>query len=176
MVLRILTPTYHFNLLNIVMTIHDTHEISIAGVAIAHIAQSKVSNHKRIGLHNISIFLVLMLTLAGCAPSPKPTIQAIVDSFFSGYAFLDVNGNGELDSEDTPLENAAFIVTLQFGGEVGAFTDKTGYAFIVAPGGVDYPVKMRMQPPKDSTLKLIGPSEITHELADESPKFLFSSK
>ena len=125
-----------------------------------------------------TILFLLISVIAGCAPTPTatPTVQPIVDSFFSGYAFLDVNGNGEIDPEDTPVENATFIVTLQFGGEVGAFTDKTGYAFIVAPGGVDYPVKMRMEPPKDSTLKLIGPSEFTHELADESPKFLFSSK
>ena len=127
-------------------------------------------------IHKITI-LILLISITSCAPkAATPTVQAIVDSFFSGYAYLDVNGNGELDSEDTPVENATFIVTLQFGGEVGAFTDRTGYAFIVAPGGVDYPVTMRMEPPKDSTLKLIGPSEITHELADESPKFLFSSE
>jgi hypothetical protein len=125
----------------------------------------------------IYIPLVLILALTGCNPStPTPTAQALVDSFFSGYAFLDANNNGELDSEDTPLENASFIVTLQFGGEVGALTDTTGYAFIVAPGGVEYPVKMRMEPPRDSKLKLIGPSELTHELSDETPKFLFSSK
>ena len=130
-----------------------------------------------IGLRDLVIMVFLLSLLTGCnIPTAMPTVQPIVDSFFSGYAFLDVNANGELDLEDTPLENAAFIVTLQFGGEVGALTDKTGYAFIVAPGGVDYPVTMRMEPPKDSTLKLIGPSEITHELANESPKFLFSSK
>ena len=132
-------------------------------------------------LHNpMSITRILLLwplVLAGCNfPTPTPTVQAIVDSFFSGYAFLDANRNGELDTEDTPLENATFIVTLQFGGEVGGTTDKTGYAFIVAPGGVDYPVKMRMEPPKDSKLKLIGPSEVIHELSDEAPKFLFSSE
>ena len=129
-------------------------------------------------MRNITLVTILaFVMLAGCAPEPaSPTVQAIVDSFFSGYAYLDANDNGELDPEDTPVENATFIVTLQFGGEVRATTDKTGYAFIVAPGGVDYPVKMRMEPPKDSTLKLIGPSEITHELADENPKFLFSSK
>lgn len=128
-------------------------------------------------IHKIKI-LILLITITSCAPASTttPIVQPIVDSFFSGYAFLDVNGNGELDPEDTPVENATFIVTLQFGGEVGAFTDKTGYAFIVAPGGVDYPVTMRMEPPKDSTLKLIGPSERIHELADESPKFLFSSE
>ena len=117
-------------------------------------------------IHKITI-LILLITITSCAPASTttPIVQPIVDSFFSGYAFLDVNGNGELDPEDTPVENATFIVTLQFGGEVGAFTDKTGYAFIVAPGGVDYPVTMRMEPPKDSTLKLIGPSERIHELA-----------
>lgn len=121
--------------------------------------------------------LLILTTVTGCSPKPAtPTVQAIVDSFFSGYAFLDANGNNELDLEDAPVENATFIVTLQFGGEVGALTDKTGYAFIVAPGGVDYPVTMRMEAPKDSTLKLIGPSEVTHELADQAPKFLFSSK
>jgi len=147
-------------------------------VVISRIGQTKVGNYWSASLHNLAIMIFFLLLLAGCTliPTPTPTIQAIVDSFFSGYAFLDVNDNGELDPEDTPVENATFIVTLQFGGEVGAFTDKTGYAFIVAPGGVDYPVTMRMEPPKDSTLKLIGPSEITHELADENPKFLFSSK
>ena len=128
-------------------------------------------------IHKLAFIILLIATITGCAPKPAtPTIQAIVDSFFSGYAFLDANNNGELDPEDMPVENAMFIVTLQFGGEVGGLTDKTGYAFIVAPGGVDYPVKMRMESPKYSTLKLIGPSEITHELADENPKFLFSSK
>ena len=130
-----------------------------------------------IAIHKLALIVLLIATIISCAPqTATPTVQPIVDSFFSGYAFLDANGNGELDPEDTPVEGAIFIVTLQFGGEVGALTDKTGYSFIDAPGGVVYPVTMRMEPPKDSTLKLIGPSEITHELSDESPKFLFSSK
>lgn len=118
------------------------------------------------------------LILTGCAPTPTaaPADSTIVDAFFSGYAVLDVNGNGEIDQQDTPVENATLIVTLQSGFEVGGNTDKTGFAFITVPGGADYPVKMRMEPPKDSILKLIGPSEITHALGDESPKFLFSSK
>ena len=147
-------------------------------VIIAGMRQTKVGRDWKTGPCGVFSMFLISTMLAGCAflPAATPTPQAIVDSFFSGYAYLDANGNGELDSNDTPLENAMFIVTLQFGGEVGALTDKTGFAFIVAPGGVDYPVKMRMEPPKDSTLKLIGPSELVHELADESPKFLFSSK
>jgi len=128
-------------------------------------------------IRKLACVIFLSVAFAGCnLPIPTPAVQPIVDSFFSGYAFIDTNDNGELDEDDAPLENAMFIVTLQFGGEVGALTDKTGYAFIVAPGGADYPVTMRMEPPKDSTLKLIGPSEIIHDLADENPKFLFSSK
>ena len=148
-------------------------------MAVLEVNRIKSSHLQRVNLCRLVGYIlsipVLAIVMIGCTPKPTtPTIQPIVDSFFSGYAFLDVNGNGELDSEDTPVENAAFIVTLQFGGEVGAFTDKTGFAFIVAPGGVDYPVTLRMEPPKDSTLKLIGPSEIIHDMADESPKFLFS--
>jgi hypothetical protein len=130
-----------------------------------------------IPIQKLTRIVLLIAAVIGCTPqTATPTAQPITDSFFSGYAFLDANGNGDLDPADTPVDGASFIVTLQFGGEVGALTDKTGYAFIVAPGGVDYPVKMRMEPPKDSTLKLIGPSEIIHELADEAPRFLFSAE
>src|SRR5262245_49317216 len=120
------------------------------------------------------IFLSLLLTSCNL-PTPTPTVQPIVDAFFSGYAYLDVNGNGELDAEDTPVENATLIVTMQGGLEFGGATDASGYAFLVAPGGVDYPVTLRMEPPKDSTLKLIGPSSVTYP-SDTPAKFLFSAK
>ena len=115
-----------------------------------------------------------MVALTGCnLPTPTPTVQPIVDAFFSGSALLDVNNNGEVDSEDTPIENATLIVTLQGGFETGANTDKTGFAFITIPGGVDYPVTLRMEAPKDSNLKLIGPASITYP-SDGPAKFLFS--
>ena len=121
----------------------------------------------------LAITVVLATTVTGCAP--KPTQPVLVDAFFSGYAFLDVNGNGEIDSEDTPVENAMLIVTLQGGFESGDTTDDKGNAFITIPGGVDYPVTLRMEPPKDSILKLIGPASITYP-SDTPAKFLFSSK
>lgn len=109
------------------------------------------------------------------SPTPTPDTRPIVDAFFSGYASLDVNGNGEIDSEDTPIENATLIVTLQGGFETGGLTDKTGYAFITVPGGADYPVTLRMEAPKDSNLQLIGPSSVAYP-SDEPAEFLFTSK
>ena len=147
-------------------------------VVITEIGQTTIRRSWKISPRGPFMMFLISTFLAGCTflPASTPTPQAYVDSFFSGFAYLDANGNGELDSDDTPLENAIFIVTLQFGGDVSALTDETGYAFIVAPGGVEYPVKMRMEPPRDSTLRLIGPTELVHELADETPKFLFSAK
>ena len=124
----------------------------------------------------IYILLISILTLTGCnLPTPTPSVQPIVDAFFSGYAYLDVNGNGEIDSEDTPIENATLIVTFQDGFETGGNTDKTGFAFITVPGGADYPVTLRMEAPKDSTLKLIGPDSVIYP-SDTPAKFLFSSE
>lgn len=141
---------------------------------------ARMDDHRNKGLPGFAVAVVLLPVLIGCnflsGAAPTPTVQAMVDSFFSGYAFLDVNGNGEIDSEDAPVENAAFILTLQGGGEAGASTDESGYAFIIAPGGVDYPVTVRMEPPEGSTLKLIGPQEITFTSPGESPTFLFSSE
>lgn len=117
-----------------------------------------------------------MLVLVGCAPKPatSSTEEAITDSFFSGSALLDVNGNRQVDEEDTPVEGAAFIVALQGGGEFGGFTDVNGRAFVIIPSSVDYPVTLRMEAPKDGDLKLLGPSAVTFSAGDESPTFLFS--
>lgn len=123
-----------------------------------------------------------MIVLAGCTPistqnpTPPPTEFIHVHSYFSGYAFLDANGKGDLDADDTPVANTTFIVTLQGGTEFGDQTDETGYAFITIPADVEYPVTVRMEVPKDSGLKLIGPSEVIFTSGDESPKFLFISE
>ncbi len=124
--------------------------------------------------YKLAIF-ILLIAITSCAPKPTatPTAQPLVDSFFSGYAYLDVNGNGQIDSEDTPVENAIFIVTLKGGYETGDTTDDKGNAFITIPGGVDYPVTLRMEPPKDSNLKLVGPTSVTYP-SDTPAKFLFS--
>lgn len=142
------------------------------------IGQTEVSKSWKRKFPKLAVLLILLLLTMSCnflSPTPTPDTRPIVDAFFSGYAYLDVNGNGEIDSEDTPIENATLIVTLQGGFETGDLTDKTGHAFITVPGGVDYPVTLRMEAPKDSNLKLIGPSSVTFP-SDEPANFLFSSK
>ncbi len=106
-------------------------------------------------------------------PTPRPVLA---DSFFSGYAFVDTNGNGQVDEADAPLKDAIFTVKLGY-GEVGALTDSTGMAFIIVPGGVEYPAVMSMEPPKDSDYVLIGPASITRN-SGSGPKaeFLFTTK
>ena len=124
-----------------------------------------------------------MTVLAGCIsvstqnPTPPPTEFFHVHSYFAAYAFLDANGNGQVDSADTPLKDATFIVALQGGTEFSDQTDDTGYAFISIPAGVEYPVKVRMEAPEGSSLTIIEPSEITlSDATGESPQFLFSSE
>jgi hypothetical protein len=119
--------------------------------------------------------LVSLLVLLGCTTA-TPTVQPLVDSSFSSYAFLDSNFNGQLDDEDAPLEGATFYVAIDGVKAFGATTDKNGFAFILIPSSVDYPVTLSMEAPKDSNLKIIGPSEVSFTISDESPKFLFTSR
>jgi hypothetical protein len=130
--------------------------------------------HMTILIRKLGI-IILLMAATSCTPTQTPTEPILVDAFFSGYAFLDANGNGEIDPEDTPVENAIFIVTIPGGYEVGDTTDESGNAFITVPGGVEYPVTLRMEPPTDSDLKLIGPSSIIYP-SNEPAEFLFQSE
>jgi hypothetical protein len=128
-------------------------------------------NYRQLTFTVISIFL---LATTGCAG--KATEPVLSDSAFSGQALLDANGNGQIDAEDTPIENATFYVELDGVKAFGDTTDETGNAFIIVPGGVKYPVKVSMEAPKDSTLKLITPSTVTVSASTGIVQFLFSSK
>ncbi|GMV33816.1 MAG: hypothetical protein DCC59_05070 [Chloroflexi bacterium] len=151
-------------------------------IIIAGIGQTEVGEHWVASLRYSKIivaFLILTTAmLAGCtAPAPvTPTARVLADSAFSASAYLDANFNGELDAKDTPLEGATFYVALDGVKAFAATTDKDGYAFILIPSSMDYPVMLGMDPPKDSGLKVIGPSEVAYNISDEFPKFLFSSK
>ena len=130
-------------------------------------------------MRKLATLFLLLVTTTGCnfpASTPTPTVQVYADSAFSGYAFLDANFNGQLDEADTPLAGATFYVGIDGVRAVGEITDEDGYAFILIPASVEYPVTLSMDAPQDSDLKLIGPAEVTFSPGDESPKFLFSSK
>ncbi len=116
--------------------------------------------------------------LTACA-SPGTGVRAatpapLTDTFFSAQALLDVNGNGQIDPEDTPIAGATFIVTLPGGAEFGTQTAESGKAFITVPSRVEYPVTARMEAPKDSGLTLVEPSTISlNEPTGETIPFLF---
>jgi len=126
----------------------------------------------------IAILFIFALGLSACtAASPTSTPAVLADSFFSGYAFLDANGNEQIDSADAPLKGAIFIVQLEGGAEFGGLTDETGNAFVAIPSAVQYPVTLFMKPPENSALRLIGPPSIVLQRpASEKASFLFTSK
>ena len=121
------------------------------------------------------VFSILLLLTAGCSAKPSEP-RVLADSAFSGQALLDANGNGQIDSEDTPIENATFYVALDGVKVFSETTDETGNAFILVPGGVEYPVNVVMEAPKDSPLKPITPSTVTVSEGISSTQFLFSSE
>jgi hypothetical protein len=125
---------------------------------------------------NVPLLFMIALGAAACNKSTS-TPAVLADSFFSAYAFVDANGNKQIDSADTPLKDAIFIVQLKSGAEFGGLTDKAGNAFVTIPAAVQYPVTLLMRPPKDSALKLIGPSSIVlQNTTNEKNNFLFTSK
>lgn len=122
------------------------------------------------------VLAVLFLVIAtGCSAQPtEPVILA--DSAFSGQALLDSNGNGQIDPQDTPIENAMFYVEIDGVKVFGDNTDETGNAFILIPGDVKYPVQVIMEAPEGIALQPITPSTITLTEATGLTQFLFSSE
>lgn len=131
-----------------------------------------------INIRKLAILILLITTGTGCAstPSPTPTEPVLADAAISGQALLDANGNGKIDAADTPVANATFYVDLNGVQAFGDTTDETGNALILIPGGVEYPLKVSMTAPKDSTLKLIIPTTVTVSASTGTVQFLFSSK
>ncbi|MFZ5883389.1 MAG: hypothetical protein ACOYYI_06405 [Chloroflexota bacterium] len=126
----------------------------------------------------LMIWFVALAALTACGTAVSAaTPAAITDTFFSAQALLDVNGNGQIDEEDTPIAGATFIVALPSGAEFGAQTDESGKAFVTIPASVEYPVTARMEAPKDSALNIIEPSTITlKEPKGETIQFLFGKQ
>jgi hypothetical protein len=110
-------------------------------------------------------------------PSPTHILTQVImaDFSFSACAFLDVNGNGEWDKSDTPLEGAQMGVRIHEGQAfaLGDLTRSDGCGFVFVPGGViEAQVTIRMLPPKGSGLIPIGESEVVYQ-GGPIPRFLF---
>ena len=81
-----------------------------------------------------------------------------------------------MDEADTPLQRATFIARDDGGAEFGALTDSQGVAFITFPGGSQYPVTLRMEPPKERALPGVIPAEVILKSASGNTfQFLFFS-
>jgi len=87
---------------------------------------------------------------------PDSTPEIMADTVFSGYAFIDQNGNELLDDADSPLQGAQFTLA-----GFSSLTDSNGYAMVLIPGEWDQPVSARMIAPEGSSYSLIGPAEET---------------
>jgi acetyl esterase/lipase len=95
--------------------------------------------------------------------------EILADSFFSGYAYVDANGNKQIDESDPPLEGAMFTLA-----GFGDTTDANGMAFITIPGGWERPVLAQMRPPKEGGYTLIGPNQVTLQSPGKTrAEFLF---
>lgn len=109
---------------------------------------------------------------------PTPTAVIMADWFFHGCAYVDANGNGEIDTDDEPLKGAMLLVSLKGRAGFGAPTASNGCATIVVPGGLNkesWPVTLSINPPtEDAGLELVKPTEHVLEYPDSSGDFLFS--
>jgi hypothetical protein len=121
--------------------------------------------------------LVLMLCACGAGQAVTPTAAILADTFFFGCAYLDENGNGEIDPDDPGLEDALFAVSMQGVMGFSAYTFADGCATIVIPGGLGqdaWPVTAQMQPPAESNLEWVGPVEVVLAYPESHADFLFA--
>jgi hypothetical protein len=118
----------------------------------------------------------LLLLLCACKrQTPVPQIMA--DTFFFGHAYLDANGNGQIDEDDLGLEDAVFQVSSDSGMGSRGTTGENGSAWIIFPGGLrrkDWPVTARMTPPEGTAYVPITPAEVVLEYPGTSADFLFA--
>ena len=130
----------------------------------------------KINLYTILLCTLMLVVISACAPAPTPQ-PILADAAFSCLAYLDVNGNGEIDDTDTPVVGATFYVEYQGVKGFMDTTDETGTAYILIPGGLEYPVTVGIDAPKDSGLRVVGSATaiITPETGSTT-RFLFTSK
>lgn len=125
------------------------------------------------------------LVLGGCCgwlrsksdPSNAPS-AVLVSTSFSGCAFLDTNANSLVDSEDVPIGEMSFSVTLAEGTGFGSVTsDGSGCAHVLIPVALPeegWPVVVEMTVPE--SLDYVPGGEVRKTLAypETRADFLFA--
>jgi hypothetical protein len=103
--------------------------------------------------------------------------EVLANTFFFGCAYLDSNGNSELDDADAMIAEMTFTITLTGGGGFSGRTSEKNCAMVIVPGGLDesyWPVKARMLPPESGRYELISVEEILLEYHEAHADFLYS--
>jgi hypothetical protein len=123
----------------------------------------------------LPIALTLLLLLTSCSVLERQVMDQSCPEY-SGYAYVDQNGDGLLDANDPPLEGAIFTAKEPYGSR-SATTGKDGRA-AVRLCSQEPPVSLTMQPPKDSGYTLIAPNYILAGPLSDNPRaggdFLFA--
>ena len=119
----------------------------------------------------VQIF-ILALFLAGCSLRGTATPTPLADSFFFGRAFIDANGNGEVDINDPPLPQALFSASDSRGANGGGVTDEQGEAYAWWPGQTTWPVVLRIRPPDG--YEPVGAAEVRLQSPNNRADFLFA--
>ncbi len=121
-----------------------------------------MAGQERIILFNLLPVLgLLLLSALGCGHTMTPTSTpppVLADSFYYGRAYVDANGNGQVDEGDPPLEGVILIATDAEGLSGSGRTDAEGLATAWWPAGSTYPITLRMKPPERYIL--VGPEEV----------------
>jgi hypothetical protein len=120
------------------------------------------------------MILFLSLTCANplAAPATETPLAVLADSFYFASVYLDSNANGVIDSSDAPLQGALFTAQDANGLNGGGYSGKDGSAQAWWPAGSQYPVTLKIKPPKDSSYVIVGADTV---LLDEGnhADFLF---
>jgi hypothetical protein len=118
------------------------------------------------------------LTPTSPVPETTPAPMIMADTFFTGCAYLDTNGNGTVDDGDAPIAGADYVVTLSQGAGFGSHTfERDGCATVVVPSALPesaWPVVVEMALPAPLSYVAVGEASFTLTYPDTRADFLFS--
>jgi hypothetical protein len=132
------------------------------------------------------VAVILAVVLVACAalvetdPSNKTTLPKIpADTFFTGCAYLDQDGDGIADRDEDLIGGLLFEVTLAGGTGFGSETTDGRCAVVTVPSGLQddaWPVVVRMVVPEAAEVKPVGSGKISLQYPETRAEFLFVSR